>query len=122
MHVISQSIWVPAGSVNGVVPTVGGGVVALPAADAQNVSLLVTNNSAGLAAFVLQGDQVNRVPAGNGLTPILPGQSLLFAPSGPADFSNGVSSAALYASVELPAGGTLTFTRGTVTAQTVMQA
>lgn len=121
MHIVTQSIWVPASGVNGVVPAVGGGVVVLPAIDAQNVSLLVTNNSSGAGAFMLQTDQFNRVPSGNGLTPILPGQSLIFAPSGPADFSNALSESALYASVELPAGGTLTFTRGTVTNQTIIQ-
>jgi hypothetical protein len=121
MKICQQNIWTSAGSVTQVIPAGPGGVVALPAVDAANVSLLVTNNSTLPAWFNLQNDQVMRgVTNSPGCYQINPGASLLFAPAGPADYSNTVAEAATFASVASYTGGSLTFARGTVTTQTVL--
>jgi hypothetical protein len=121
MNLLVQNIWVAAGTVSQPIPSPGG-VVALPAVDSGNVSLLVTNNGSQPAWFNLQNDSVIRgVTNSPGCFPIAPGASVLFAPSAPADYPNTVASAATFASIASTPGGTLTFTRGTVTTQTVLK-
>ena len=122
MNVSQQIIWAPAGSVTQAIPFGSAGVVALPAVDSGNVSLLVTNAGSTPAWFNLQNDQVARgVENSPGCYSISPGASLLFAPTGLSDYPNTVASEATFASVQHYSGGNLTFTRGTATPQTVLR-
>jgi hypothetical protein len=122
MDLVVQNLWAAAGSVSQTIPAGPGGAVALPAVDAGNLSLLVTNNGSSPAWFNLQNDQVIRdVTNSPGSFQISPGASLLFAPSAPSDYPNAVAASATFASVAAYTGGSLTFTRGTVTTQTVLK-